>query len=164
MKTILQMIIGLLLVSFTAQGQEQTKNRVEVFHGRAELMEAQKILDLSYQNLENIPIDALKPEIETLILDNNNIKELPSWIGELENLKVLSIRNNNFSELSYAIKNCKNLEQLYLSGNMNLSNISNISTNQKLEIIDVIDTQINKLPPWVQMMDNLFYFKFTPKE
>jgi len=162
MKTIQCIVIGLLLISFTAQGQ--TENSVEVFHGRAELMESQKILDLSYQNLEKVPIQALNPEIETLILDNNNIKELPSWMGDLKNLKVLSIRNNSLVELNYVIKNCENLEQLYLSGNRNLSDISNISTGQKLEIVDVVDTQINKLPSWVQMMDNLFYFKFTRKE
>jgi Leucine-rich repeat (LRR) protein len=162
MKKIHYITIGLLFINLIARGQ--AGNSVEVFHGRAELMESQKILDLSYQNLEKVPTRALNPEIETLILDNNHIKELPSWIGDLKNLKVLSIRNNSLVELSYVIKNCENLEQLYLSGNKNLSDISNISSSQKLEIIDVVDTQINTLPPWLQMMDNLFYFKFTRKE
>mgnify|MGYP001105370958 CR=1 FL=1 len=155
-------VIGLLLICFATHGQEITS--VEVFNGRGEFNDFQKILDLSYQNLKKVPISALDPEIETLILDNNNIKELPSWIGQLKNLKVLSIKNNSFQKLDFGINNCENLEQLYLSGNKNLSDISSINTTMKLEIIDVVDTKINELPSWVQMMDNLFYFKYTKKE
>lgn len=162
MKKLQIITIGILLICFTAHGQE--KNSVVIFNGRGEYKKSQKILDLSYQNLKEVPISASNPEIETLILDNNNIKELPSWIGQLKKLKVLSIRNNNFQELDFGINNCENLEQLYLSGNKNLSDISTISTTMKLEIIDVVDTKINELPAWVQMMDNLYYFKYTKKE
>jgi len=162
MKRLHFITIGFILICLASQGQEI--NSVEIFNGRGELNYSQIILDLSYQNLEEIPIRALNPEIEILILDNNNLSSLPSWIGQLENLKVLSLRNNKFNVLDFGINNCENLEQLYLSGNKELSDISAISTTSKLKIIDVIDTKINKLPDWVRMMDNLFYFKYTKKE
>uniref|UniRef100_UPI0032170192 leucine-rich repeat domain-containing protein n=1 Tax=uncultured Draconibacterium sp. TaxID=1573823 RepID=UPI0032170192 len=154
--------IGFILICIVSHGQEI--NSIKIFSGRGELNHSQKILDLSYQNLEKIPVIALDPEIETLILDNNKLTKLPSWIGQLKNLKVLSLRNNKFKELDFGINNCENLEQLYLSGNKELADISSISTTSNLKIIDVIDTKINELPAWVQMMDNLFYFKYTKND
>ena len=162
MKTLLIITIGFLLIS-TASYCQETKS-VTIFNGRGELNNPQKILDLSYQNLDEVPIEASNPEIETLILDNNNITKLPPWMGELKKLKVLSLRNNNFKQLDFEINNCENLEQLYMNGNKELSDISALSSTTKLKIIDVTDTKINKLPAGVQMMDNLFYFKYTKKE
>ncbi len=162
MKKLHLITIGLILICFISHGQET--DSIKIFSGRGELNNSQKILDLSYQDLEKIPIKALNPEIETLILDNNKLTALPPWIGQLKNLKILSLKNNRFKELDFVINKCENLEQLYLSGNKELSNISSISTTSKLKIIDVIDTEINEMPAWVEMMDNLFYFKYTKKE
>ncbi len=150
-----------MLIGFVSNGQNT--NSVEIFNGRGEINNTQKILDLSNRNLDEIPAIAINPEIETLILDNNNLTKLPEWIGQLKNLKSLSLRNNYFRTLNYAINNCENLEQLYLNGNKELSDISVITTNSSLKLIDVTDTKINELPTWVQMMDNLFYFKYTKK-
>lgn len=153
------LVIGFILFGFVAHGQEG--DSVRIFSGKGVFRSNQKVLDLSYQNLKEVPVIALNPEIETLILDNNQISALPPWIGDLKKLKILSLRNNKLSELNAVIRNCENLEQLYLSGNKELSDISVISTTQKLELIDVVDTKINELQPWVQMMDSLFYFKYT---
>ena len=146
------------LINFHASGIE--KDSVNVFEGRG-VFKSHKVLDLSYRNLKTLPAEASNPEIEILILDNNNIEELPSWIGNLKSLRVLSIRNNNLLELNSAITFCENLEQLYLSGNKNLSEIPSFSMSEKLEIIDVVDTRINQLPIWTRMMNSLYYFKFT---
>jgi Leucine-rich repeat (LRR) protein len=153
------LIFGLTLISLLANGQE--KNSVVVFQGRKVPFKSQKILDLSYQNLRDVPIDASNSEIEILILDNNNIEKLPNWIGNLKNLKILSVKNNNLSELNSALSRCENLEQLYLSGNKDLFDLPRMSFCEKLEIIDVVDTKINEVPGWIQMLDSLFYFKYT---
>ena len=154
--------VGLLLLCFLSHGQDTSS--VQIYSGRGELNNPQLILDLSYQNLTEVPIIASNPEIETLILDNNKLTKLPSWIGQLKNLKILSLRNNNFKELDSGINNLPNLEQLYLSGNKELSDISILNSTTKLKIIDVTDTKINNLPAGVQMMDNLFYLKYTSKK
>ena len=162
MNKFLFICVGLLLLCFLSQGQDTSS--VQIYSGRGELNNPQLILDLSYQNLTEIPIIASNPEIETLILDNNKLTKLPSWIGQLKDLKILSLRNNNFKELDSGINNLPNLEQLYLSGNKELSDISILNSTTKLKIIDVTDTKINNLPAGVQMMDNLFYLKYTRKK
>ena len=102
-------------------------------------------------------------EVEILNLDNNNLTELPSWIGNLKNLKILSVRNNNLLVLNPKLSFCENLEQLYLSGNTNLSDIPSLSFCENLEIIAVVDTGINEVPGWVELLDSLFFFKYTTK-
>lgn len=152
-------VILFLLTSSILYGQEN--NSVEIYEGRRAFFNSQVILDLSYQNLESLPVEATNSDIEVLILDNNNIEKLPNWIGQLKNLKVLSVRNNNLKELNYAITLCDNLEQLYLSGNKTLSDLPSLRSCKNLKIIDVIDTGINDLPGSIQWMDNLLYFKYS---
>lgn len=155
-------LIGVFIITVPAFGQED--NSIIIFQGRTAPHKAQKILDLSYQNLKELPPDISNPEIEILILDNNRIEKLPNRIGNLKNLRILSVRNNNLSELNSTLSFCPKLEQIYLSGNKNLTGIPNLSYCEKLEIVDVIETQIREVPAWIEMMDNLFYFKFSSKE
>jgi len=153
------LIAGFILLCITAHGQET--NSVVVFKGRKVPYMQQKVLDLSYQNLREVPIEAFNQEIEVLILDNNKIEKLPNRIAYLKNLKTLSLRNNNLLELNPVLSFCENLEQLYLSGNKNLTDIPSLTTSEKLKLIDVTDTGINEVPGWVEMSDSLFYFKYT---
>ena len=154
-----QFVILLLLSNLLAIGQETGK--VVVFEGRRVPFKTQKLIDLSFQNLTEVPVLVSNTEVEILILDNNNLTKLPSWIGNLKNLKVLSVRNNNLLELNSKLSFCENLEQLFLSGNKNLSEIPNLSFCKNLEIIDVVDTKINEVPAWVELNDNLYFFKYT---
>lgn len=153
------LIAGFILLCISAYGQETSS--VVVFKGRKMPYMQQKVLDLSYQNLREVPMEALNQEIEVLILDNNKIEKLPNGIANLKNLKVLSVRNNNLLKVNSVISFCENLEQLYLSGNKNLIDLPVLSTSEKIQIIDVVDTGINEVPGWIEAMDNLFYFKFT---
>jgi hypothetical protein len=148
----------MFLCCILVHGQD---GKVRIFQGRRQPFMPNKIMDLSFGNLKEIPILPVSNEIEILILDNNKIEHLPSWIGTLKNLRILSVRNNNLVELNSKISFCENLEQLYLSGNSNLADLPSLSSMEKLEIIDVSDTKINEVPGWVKLMDCLYYFKFT---
>jgi Leucine-rich repeat (LRR) protein len=159
MKKLSLFTVYCFLVCFSVSAQ--TDNPVIVFEGRKAPFMERKVLDLSYQNLSDLPYEANNLEIEILILDNNKIKKLPNWIANLKNLRVLSIRNNNLLELNSVVSFCKNLEQLYLSGNINLEDLPNLSPCEKLEIVDVIDTKINEVPGWIETLNSLFYFKYT---
>jgi Leucine-rich repeat (LRR) protein len=158
MKKLKALIFTMLVMSALASAQEN--NKVTVFYGRQVPYESQKIMDISYQNLKNVP--TVDSKVEILILDNNNLEKLPSWIGSLKNLRVLSVRNNNLTDFNSAISFCENLEQLYLSGNKPLSDLPNMSFC-KLKIIDVVGTSINEVPGWVNSLDSLYCFKYSTK-
>jgi Leucine-rich repeat (LRR) protein len=89
--------MGFCLITFLVNGQE---GKVKIFQSRRMQFMSNKIVDLSYGNLKEVPVLHATDEIEILILDNNNLERLPSWIGTLKNLRVLSVRNNNLTELN----------------------------------------------------------------
>jgi Leucine-rich repeat (LRR) protein len=120
-----------------------------------------KIIDFSNKNLSQIP--TINFQVEVLILDNNNITELPNWIANIKNLRSLSVRNNNLQEVDILMY-CENLEELYLSSNQTLSELPSFSRCKKLRIIDVVDTKINNLPLTIRGMENIGYFKYSVKK
>ncbi len=109
-------------------------------------------------NLSELPLIDL--QVETLILDNNNLTEIPNWFVTLKNLKSVSIRNNNLIDVS-VLMYCENLEQIYLSNNKNLDDIPNFSTCKKLKILDVVNTKINELPTSIRGSESIAYFKYS---
>jgi len=65
--------------------------------------------------------------LKKLMIQNNQIKELPAEIGSLPNLEVLNLANNQLTSLPSEIKNLKKLKKLNIKGN-------NISPDQISEI------------------------------
>ena len=158
MKTKNILVLFFLLVAIAVQAQE-TKT-VQSFEGRGQT-NGQRIMDVSYQNLQEIPVRANNPAIEVLILDNNNLQQLPNWISSLTNLKILSVRNNKLKEINSLLSHCTKLEQLYLSGNAALTDLPNLSSCRNLMVVDVVGTQIREIPVSIRTMDNLYYFKYS---
>ncbi|TDN95792.1 leucine-rich repeat domain-containing protein [Sunxiuqinia elliptica] len=159
MKILSILCIGLLFLVHGAIGQENSP--IKRFEGRGQMNSGQRILDLSYQNLNKVPISANDATIEILILDNNKLTQLPNWIGQLSNLRVLSVRNNNLQDISSALGQCTKLEQLYLSGNSSLFQLPNLSSCRNIMLIDVVNTKIQDIPVSIRTMDQLYYFKYS---
>ena len=57
------------------------------------------------------------PKLKILILDNNQIINIPKQIANLKELKILSIARNKINHLPVEIKELKNLEELNISDN-----------------------------------------------
>ncbi|WP_457748226.1 leucine-rich repeat domain-containing protein [Sulfurimonas sp.] len=102
-------------------------------------------LDLSYSSLVQIPSElAFLTTLESLDISGNYISELPEWIWELNNLKVLRLGSslcggNNIKNISSKIKKLKNLEILDIRYNDNLQ----------------------ELPSELLQLDELLYFSLT---
>ncbi len=154
MKTLLITLLFVPILSFS-----QSNKSVVVYNGNGSFDNT--IVDLSNQNLTKVPV--IDVNVEILILDNNNLTEIPDWILNLRNLKSLSIRNNNLTDIS-VLSYCENLEELYLTNNINLEDFPNFSSCEKLKIIDVINTKINQLPISIRGMKSIAYFKYSLSE
>ncbi|QZE14447.1 hypothetical protein K4L44_00850 [Halosquirtibacter laminarini] len=79
-------IILLHLTALFGYGQGKVKN----LSGRG-VYGKYRVYDGSYMGYKKFPIDANRKEVQILILDDNNIEEIPNWIAFLPNLKVLSL-------------------------------------------------------------------------
>lgn len=159
----LRVLFTCVIISFCCSLNGQDTNKVVIYQASKSYYRPQVILDLSYRNLKALPPEASNSEIEILILDNNQFEKLPNRIANLKKLRILSVRNNNLTDLNSVLSFCPNLEQIYLSGNKNFTTLPNLSSCKRLRIIDVIDTKIEEAPFWIDMMDNMFYFKFSKK-
>ncbi|MCK4499031.1 leucine-rich repeat domain-containing protein [Candidatus Babeliales bacterium] len=78
-------------------------------------------VDLSNNGLFVLPdylVDDEYSSLDTLLLENNNICELPSWFPELDVMKTLNLSNNSLSSRSLVILGAfKCIKTLYLGGN-----------------------------------------------
>jgi len=133
------------------------------YNGRIIGLMNEQILDLRYQNIENIKkieeIEDRYRKIQELDLSNNNIKDLDG-IENFTNLKTLNLNNNKIK----SIKNLERLKKLHHISirNNNISEINDITGLTQLELLDLSgNTKINKIPDFLNEMESLLVLKLA---
>lgn len=104
-------------------------------------------LDLSNLNLKEIPsvVFELK-NLRKLNLSNNQITSIPIEIIKLKQLEILDISNNNVSNFFAKLCELKNLKTLNLNNNKIASIPKQISRLEKLRILTIANNKIKTLP------------------
>jgi len=110
-----------------------------------------KMVDLSNRNLESIP-DSYKEQIleaEVLLLDGNQIINLPSWLNEAKSLIKISLDNNpdfDFFQFSVDFQGMTQIEEISAS-NCNIINIPyQLVYFNKLRKLDLSSNSIKNIP------------------
>nr|XP_054762643.1 leucine-rich repeat-containing protein 1-like [Lytechinus pictus]XP_054762645.1 leucine-rich repeat-containing protein 1-like [Lytechinus pictus] len=114
-------------------------------------------LNLNYNSLSTLPVDlsSALPRIQILSLSGNDLKELPSSIGSLEELRILSANENEIAVLSTALFQLHRLEELHLLGNR-LKHLSpEICHLKNLKNLTVEDNQLSDFPSTLGDLENL---------
>ena len=93
--------------------------------------------------------------LRVLMLDTNEMIELPDEICLLSNLERLSLSNNHFAELPRNFGHLKNLTSLHLSNNEVKLFPSQICELEGLTFLDLCNNYISRLPPQIRNMRNL---------
>src|SRR5205823_912469 len=113
---------------------ERVSNRIEKKILTAKESES-PILDLSDCSLTDIPLEvASLNQLRELRLGNNELTELPPWLGQMQNLQTLivsgehvwrrilghteGLRGNRLTRLPETLGQLQNLETLDVSGNL----------------------------------------------
>lgn len=113
--------------------------------------------NLRSMNLSNNKFTKLKNidnfiNLKTLYLDYNQLTELPSEIGELSKLEVLSAANNSISILPSTLSNLLNLKRVELSHNA-LKEFPIVLCNLKrLDLLDLSHNHIETVPSEIGLL------------
>lgn len=91
-----------------------------------------------------------------LLIAGNMIEEIPSWIGEIEDLTTLDLGNNKLTTIR-GVKNNKNLKILLISGNA-IEDISPIYGLENLEIFDFYNNKVKAFDKRIRKLKKLDIF------
>ena len=109
---------------------------------------ALKEVDLSGARLERLPDFVFEAEnMEVLILDDNNITELPEKLSELKNLKRIYWRNCDLGNRKVKIPKLEGIEKLDLSGNT-LEKLPKAHRMKGIEKLVLNQNDFKTIPLW----------------
>lgn len=117
---------------------------------------------LQWLILENNQIHTLSPAIknlgklEELNLGGNNLTDLPNELGTLGKLGRLTLSNNFLTEFSKPLCQLTDLRDLYLNGNPISAVPNEISQMEALQHLCLFNSQVEGLPADLQLPSNLY--------
>ena len=117
-----------------------------------------KYLDLSNSDLKSVPAFLMNlNELETLKLNDNKISILPKSINKLKGLKYLDVSTNiKIKSLPESISELENLEHLNLKNNYNLKKLPDLIGNlENLNLLHYSSNSIEILPQSINHLKNL---------
>ncbi|CAH1772527.1 unnamed protein product [Owenia fusiformis] len=114
-------------------------------------------IDRTHGNLTSVPDDILRysRSLEELLLDANQIRELPRGFFRLVNLRKLSLSDNEISRIPPDISNLINLAELDVSRNDVAEIPENIKFCKSLQSADFSSNPIARLPDGITQLRSL---------
>jgi Leucine-rich repeat (LRR) protein len=126
-------------------------------------------IDISHNNISVLPKSLQNlVQLESVNISGNPLTELPKWLGDFSELKSLGLYKLNLNSLPESLRNLRKLTHLAIANNeftespvliknMNLTALSAwgnsitelpkwIGTLTELEMLDITDNKIHRLP------------------
>ncbi|KAL3796674.1 hypothetical protein HJC23_009974 [Cyclotella cryptica] len=125
-----------------------------------------KKLDLNNSELSTLPsgIEALSPTLEILFLSENNFEAFPECLGNLNRLRMLSLRGNRLTELSSSNLPKKSLVWLILTNNQ-ISRIDpNVGELKELRKLMLSHNKLSSIPSELEGCKNLELVRLANNE
>ncbi|KAF8395844.1 hypothetical protein HHK36_019798 [Tetracentron sinense] len=114
-------------------------------------------ISLMDNDIVELPLGLECPKLQILLLQNNtNLKEIPGAFFEgMKSLKVLDLTNTNVKEIPTSIRFLTNLRILHLKNCKSIIDISPIVELKKLEILSLVFSSIECLPEKIGQLTKL---------
>ncbi|CAI9107382.1 OLC1v1006720C1 [Oldenlandia corymbosa var. corymbosa] len=90
-----------------------------------------------------------------LFLHKNQLRELPSWVGSLQFLRILNLSGNELTRLPDEIGSLENLEQLSANNNRINRLPSSIGSCRSLQLLSLAMNSLVELPDSLSMLTNI---------
>ncbi|XP_060069115.1 protein scribble homolog [Ylistrum balloti] len=114
-------------------------------------------IDRRHCNLTDVPDDVLRytRSLEELLLDANQLKDLPKGFFRLVQLKKLSLSDNEICRLSSDVASFTNLMEMDVSRNDICDIPENIRFCKNLQVLDISSNPFSRLPNGFTQLRNL---------
>lgn len=114
-------------------------------------------LNLAENRLTQLPELGKLTKLRYLIVNNNQLKELPKEIGKAVKLRMLNVENNQLTELPSGLVNAVELEMAFLADNNLIRLPTEFSKCKKLKELNARGNQLTELPKnigsWVSLQN-----------
>ena len=132
------------------------------------LIDELEVLDLSpereaclYYKLTEVPPGIGKLlNLRVLMLDTNEIHEIPQEICLLTSLERLSLSNNHLTSLPDSFKSLKNLRSLHITNNRVEAFPMPVTELRNLQFLDMSDNRLVELPEAIENLEKLHSLLF----
>lgn len=116
-------------------------------------------LDKRHCNLQSVPDEVLRytRTLEELLLDSNQLTDLPRGLYRLVELRKLTLSDNEIGRIHPDISNFVNLQELDFSKNDIEDIPENIKLCKNLQVVDFSSNPLTKLPEGFTLLKNLTY-------
>lgn len=107
------------------------------------------LLSLTACSLQNLSSSIkLCSNLISLVLPNNNLKQLPDVFDSFPKLKFVDLSHNSLDSLPPSLSTCENLESLILNNNvLTESGFPDLSNLLNLHVFDASNNSLTKIPP-----------------
>ncbi len=113
-------------------------------------------IDLQSSRLTEVPAEIRAASaLKHLNLANNEIAELPAWIGDLKNLESLCLFTCQIKELPAEIQKCTKLNAIDLTNNPLLGFPTVLTKMTAIEAIDLFGCELESIPAEISDLINL---------
>ena len=120
------------------------QNQIEEIPKEITNLKKLKDLDLSLNNISNLPELKGLDSVEVILLTNNFLNEETIMkLGELENLKFLRLSYNKFTKIP-VMRNLKSLTTLYMSSNT-ITDLAGFADNESFPALENLYLDSNKI-------------------
>ncbi|MFN2262607.1 MAG: leucine-rich repeat domain-containing protein, partial [Psychroflexus sp.] len=98
-------------------------------------------------------------KLQIFYTNDNSLKTIPNWIGELTAITNLSFSNNNLTTIPSSISNLTKVNDLSLNNNKIISLPAEIGNMSNFGTINLKNNNLNSLPPSIQKIRSIYIFK-----
>lgn len=153
-------------------------------HDLYELEDSLEVLDLSVNELSSLPADFQRfSKLKILFCSENRFTELPSVLGQCENLEMIGFKsnqiqnvpeeslpiktrwliltNNKITQLPASIGNCYRLQKVALAGNKLRELPLQMAACKNLELLRISANCLDYLPEWLLNLPKLSWLAFS---